>query len=197
MALGSRPSNRVAPRRRPRSCVWWFLFGTLVGGFGVGSYWMKVAPNVVPPPVAAIPKTERPAPPQPSFQFPTILKDTEVEIRDNGKPLPPPAARPEPPPKPEAERAPDKPAEDKPKADASTGTFVLQLGSFKGEKDAEHLKAQLAMLGISTRVQSVTLKDGAVWHRVVTGHLEGKQALDEARAKLKKHGHDGVVIKVK
>ncbi len=200
MALGSRGASRAAPRRgRPRSCVWWFLFGALVGGFGVGSYWMKVAPELVPPPVAAIPKTERPAPPQPSFQFPNILRDTEVDIRDDGKPLPPPAARPEPPPKPAAE--PIEPGVDKPKAAtaaaAPAGTYILQVGSFKTAKDAEHMKAQLAMLGVSTRVQSVTLKDGGVWHRVVTGPMDSKKAVEETRAALKQHGKGAMEIKVK
>jgi cell division protein FtsN len=207
MALRSRAATRAAPKRRPRSCVWWFLFGTLVGGFGVGSYWMKVAPDVVPPPMAALPKTERPAPPKASFQFPNILRDTEVDIREDRKPLPPPAARPEPPPKPPADTAEPadsaKPGEDKPKPKAETaavataGSYILQVGSFKTAKDAEHVKAQLAMLGVSTRVQSVTLKDGAIWHRVVTGPLNGKKAVDETRATLKKHGKDAMPIKVK
>lgn len=207
MALGSRAASRSAPRRgRPRSCVWWFLFGVLVGGFGVGFYWMTVAPAQVPPQVAAIPKTERPAPPQPNFQFPNILRDTEVDIRDDVKPPPPPAPRPEPP-KPVVEpEEPNLPAADKPKAEkpiadtaaaASSGTYILQVGSFKTAKDAEHMKAQLAMLGVSTRIQSVTLKDGAVWHRVVTGPLSGKKALDETRSALKAHGKDAMQIKVK
>jgi cell division protein FtsN len=162
---------------------------------------MTVAPTQVLPQEAAIPKTERPTPPQPTFNFPNILKDTEVDIRDDGKPLPPPAPRPEPP-KPVVEpMEPAPPAADKPKAStaaaAPVGTYILQVGSFKTAKDAEHLKAQLAMLGVSTRVQSVTLKDGAVWHRVVTGPLKTKDALEETRSALKKHGKDAMQIKVK
>lgn len=199
MALASRGASRIAPRRgRPRSCVWWFLFGALVGGFGVGSYWMRVAPEQLPPPVAAIPKAERPAPPQPSFQFPNILRDTEVDIRDSGKPLPPPAPRPEPPPKSAAEPAPQG-AEGKPEtaAIAPAGSYILQVASFKTAKDAESMKAQLALLGVATRVQSVTIKGGEVWHRVVTGPLDGKKAMEETRATLKKHGKDAMAIKVK
>jgi len=73
----SRPTFR---RHQPRSCVWWFLLGAIFGSFGVGLYWMMEAPHQVPTTVAAIPGTERPAPPQPSFEFPNILRDTEVEI---------------------------------------------------------------------------------------------------------------------
>jgi cell division protein FtsN len=152
-------------------------------------------------------KSERPAPPQPKFNFPNILKDTEVDIRDEGKPLPPPAPRPEPP-KPVVEPTepteptePSPPTADKPKADAAAaapiGTYILQVASFKTAKDAEHMKAQLAMLGVSTRIQPVTLKDGAVWHRVVTGPLKTKTAIEETRAALKKHGKDAMPIKVK
>lgn len=194
MALGSRKVTRPVPRRqRPRSCVWWFLFGNLVGGFGVGAYWMTVAPEAAAP-TAALPKTERPTPPPPIFNFPNILKEMEVKIGDDGKPLPPPAPRPEPPPKPTPEAA-EKPATEA-AAVAPAGTAILQIASFKTAKDAEHLKAQLALLGISTRVQSATLKDGAIWHRVVTGPMNNKKELDETRAMLKKHGKDAIEIKV-
>ena len=201
MALGSRGASRAAPRRgRPRSCVWWFLFGALVGGFGVGSYWMKVAPELVPPPVAAIPKTERPAP------RPSRASSSPISCREHGGGHPrrrqaaaAPGGSPGAAAKPAAK--PIEPGVDKPKAAtaaaAPAGTYILQVGSFKTAKDAEHMKAQLAMLGVSTPVQSVTLKDGGVWHRVVTGPMDSKKAVEETRAALKQHGKGAMEIKVK
>jgi len=178
----------------------------------------------VPPPVAAaLPKTERPAPRQPSFQFEKILRETVVDTKDTGKPPPPPAPRPEPPPPPvtpeppAAPATPDAPpvvpadtakAEAKLKADAkakaeakakaaAAGIYVLQVGSFKTAKEADAMKAKLAMRGVSTRVQTVTFKDGQVWHRVMTGHLDGKQSMESTRATLKKFGTEAVPVKLK
>jgi cell division protein FtsN len=170
----------------------------LLGSFGVGLYWMLEAPDQVPAPVAALPRTERPAPPQPSFQFPNLLKDTVVDTSP-GKPLPPPAPRPEPPP---PEPVPDQPAAADPVANAAAarpapaGSYLLQVGSFKRAADAERMKAELAMLGISTRVESVTINTGEVYHRVRTGPFQGKQAMEEARKTLKRHGKDPMAIKV-
>lgn len=191
---------RGAPRRnRPRSCVWWFLVGALFGSFGVGLYWTLEAPGQVPAPVAAIPKAERPAPPQPSFQFPNLLKDTVVDTRAV-KPPPPPAPRPEPPPRdpvPEAPPAAPDPATTVAAArPAPAGSYLLQVGSFKRAADAERMKAELAMLGISTRVEPVTMNTGEVYHRVRTGPFQGKQAMEEARKALKRHGKDPMAIKV-
>ncbi len=220
MALDPRRgAAKPTPRRaRPRSCVWWFLFGAILGSFGVGLYWMTQAPGQVPPPVAAaLPKTERPAPRQPSFQFEKILRETVVESKDTGKPPPPPAPRPEPPqpvtPEPPAagapppEAAPGTPAdtakaEAKAKADAKAkaeagGTYILQVGSFKTAKEADAMKAKLALRGVSTRVQTVTLKDGQVWHRVMTGQLDGKKSMESTRATLKKFGTEAVPVKLK
>jgi cell division protein FtsN len=160
---------------------------------------MLDAPSEVPAQMAAIPKAERPSPPQPSFLFPNLLKDTEVEI-GRGKPLPPPAPRPEPPPQqtepePPAAAAPATPAVEAARP-APAGSYLLQVGSFKRAADAERMKAELALLGISTRVESVTIKNGEVYHRVRTGPFQGKQAMEEARRTLKRHGKDPMAIKV-
>lgn len=215
MALDyKRGAAKPTPRRtRPRSCVWWFLFGVIVGSFGVGLYWMTQTSGQVPPPVAALPKAERPAPQQPSFQFEKILRDTVVDSKDSGKPPPPPAPRPEPPPAPEQVEPPPPPVADpvkpetakvKPEAakkaaaaNDEAATYVLQIGSFKTAKDADTMKAQLAMLGVSTRVKPVTLKNGQIWHRVMTGPLSGKKQMEQTRAKLRKNGKEAVPIKLK
>jgi cell division protein FtsN len=58
------------------------------------------------------------------------------------------------------------------------------------------MKAQLALIGISTRVEAVTINGGQVYHRVRTGPFQGKQAMEEARKTLKRHGQDPMAIKV-
>jgi cell division protein FtsN len=190
-------SRAVLRRNRPRTCVWWFLVGALLGAFGVGIAWIQGGATQVPAPVAAIPKAERPAPPEPSFQFPNLLKETVVETRA-GRPLPPPAPRPEPPSRealPEPPAGPPATVTDAARP-APPGSYLLQVGSFKRAADAERVKAELALLGISTRVESVTINTGEVYHRVRTGPYQGKQALEEARKTLKRHGKDPMAVKV-
>jgi cell division protein FtsN len=48
------------------------------------------------------------------------------------------------------------------------GSYVLQAGSFGAAADAEKLKANLALLGIESRVQKVAIDDD-VYHRVRIG----------------------------
>jgi cell division septation protein DedD len=213
MALDPRrsPPPKPMPRRgRPRSCVWWFLFGVILGSFGVALYWMTHPGAVPAATTAAPPKTERPAPQQPSFQFEKILRETVVDSKDNGKPPPPPAPRPEPPPPAPAPEPPGPagaespkpgtPAEAKAKADAKAkaegGTYILQVGSFPTAQQADSMRAKLALAGVTTRVQTITRKDGKVWRRVITGHLNGKKAMEATRATLKKHGTEAIPVPI-
>jgi cell division protein FtsN len=117
-----------------------------------------------------------------------------------GKPLPPPAPRPEPPPREpvtgQPGTVPPVPNAVETARPAPPGSYLLQVGSFKRAADAERMKAELALLGISTRVESVTINTGEVYHRVRTGPFQGKQAMEDARKALKRHGKDPMAIKV-
>ena len=199
-ARGASRNNPVPRRHQTKSCVWWFLLGAMLGSFGVGLYWMMEAPEAVPAPVAAIPRVERPAPPAPDYRFEGILRDTEVDTAA-GPPPPPPAPRPEPIPEEELnpgaegiEVATAAPAAETAPA-APSGSYLLQVGSYGTAKDAERVKAELALLGISTRIETVTVK-GKVYHRVRTGPLDGKRAVEKMRADLKRHGKDAMAVKV-
>jgi cell division protein FtsN len=197
---GASRTNQVSRRRQTKSCVWWFLLGAMLGSFGVALYWMKEAPEAVPEPVAAIPKVERPAPPAPAYRFEDILRDAEVDTAA-GTPPPPPAPRPEP--IPEEELAPAAEGGEVASAapavatapPAPAGSYLLQVGSYGTTQDAERVKAELALLGISTRIETVTVK-GKVYHRVRTGPLDGKAAAEKMRTDLKRHGKDAMAVKV-
>lgn len=195
---GAAPRSSSTPlkRHQGRSCVWWFLFGALLGAAGASLYWTQ-QPSAPEP--AATPETraQRPVPVQPSFQFPQLLRDTEVEI-DTGE-LPPPAPRPRPPVEPEAppqaaEPAPPAPKPAPPSPPSSGSSFVVQVGSFKRAADAERLRAELGMLGLSSHLQTVTLASGEVYHRVRIGPYGSKREAEEARARLKDSGKDGLTL---
>jgi cell division protein FtsN len=72
--------------------------------------------------------------------------------------------------------------------------YVLQAGSFRQSADAEQRKARLALLGLSTRVQTVTV-NGATWHRVLVGPVNGAARADQVRRQLADNGIDSMVTK--
>jgi cell division protein FtsN len=75
-----------------------------------------------------------------------------------------------------------------------SGSYLLQVGSFREKSDAEQLKARLALLGITARTQSVTVND-ATWHRVRVGPVSGVRAADEMRTRLANNGIESLVMK--
>jgi cell division protein FtsN len=81
-----------------------------------------------------------------------------------------------------------------PASPADSGSYLLQVGSFREQSDAEQLKARLALLGITARTQSVTVND-ATWHRVRVGPVDGIRQADEMRTKLASNGIESLVMK--
>jgi cell division protein FtsN len=75
-----------------------------------------------------------------------------------------------------------------------SGSYLLQVGSFRDQSDAEQLKARLALLGITARIQSVTVND-ATWHRVRVGPVNGVRQADELRNRLSSNGIESLVMK--
>jgi cell division protein FtsN len=56
------------------------------------------------------------------------------------------------------------------------------------------MKARLALLGISARVQSVTVNDAA-WHRVRVGPVNGARQAESMRRRLADNGIESLVMK--
>lgn len=77
------------------------------------------------------------------------------------------------------------------------GTYLLQAGSFRSHPQADQLRARLALLGLETSVQAVTVDNGQTWHRVRVGPFSNLQDLNDARALLKTNGIDAVLIRLK
>ncbi|HET7131830.1 MAG TPA: SPOR domain-containing protein [Gammaproteobacteria bacterium] len=75
------------------------------------------------------------------------------------------------------------------------GSYVLQVASFKTAGDAERLKANLALLGIESRVQRVTIDDD-VFHRVRIGPITDLSALNRIRKQLRDARIEPMVVKV-
>jgi len=78
--------------------------------------------------------------------------------------------------------------------ETDTGTYLLQVGSFRKNGDAEQLKARLALIGIVARIQTVNVNQ-ATWHRVRIGPVSGARTADELRKQLADNGIDSLVMK--
>jgi cell division protein FtsN len=68
--------------------------------------------------------------------------------------------------------------------------IILQAGSYKLWQDADQRKAELALLGLESRVNKVKLNDGTTWYRVELGPFPTTEALNHARSMLTINGVD-------
>ena len=97
----------------------------------------------------------------------------------------------------------EEPATDQQLRDAKTApsaakeSFYLQAGAFQNAPDADNLKARLALLGVQASIQTTTLPDRGVWHRVRLGPYGSVEELNRARDTLKHNGIDTTLIKVR
>jgi cell division protein FtsN len=83
-----------------------------------------------------------------------------------------------------------------PSSGASRVVYYLQAGAFQNASDADNLKARLALAGLEAQIQTATLPDKSVWHRVRMGPYTNAQELDKVRTALKENKIENAVIKV-
>lgn len=184
--------RRKAGRKKQGTPSWlWLLSGILIG-LGLAYYlWSK---GYIPQPSVSSAATEgstgqispadveevAPATKEPGkspYDFFTVLPEMEVvvpeqELSRKSSPEKTPAAQ----------------------AQADSGSYLLQVGSFRDKSDAEQFKARLALLGIIAKTQTVTVND-ATWHRVRIGPVNGARQADEMRTKLSANGIESLVMK--
>ena len=79
---------------------------------------------------------------------------------------------------------------------ATGARYILQAGSFGASGDAEALKARIALLGLSARVESAEI-DGRAMYRVRMGPYGTATDLAEAKQKLGNGGLPALAIKAK
>ena len=78
----------------------------------------------------------------------------------------------------------------------SKEAFFLQAGAFQSASDADNLKARLALLGVEASVQTTSVPDKGVWHRVRIGPYTSVEQLNRTRDTLKLNGVETTLIKV-
>jgi cell division protein FtsN len=75
------------------------------------------------------------------------------------------------------------------------GAYMLQAGSYRNFADADRVRAQLALQGIESKIQRVSV-DNDTWHRVRIGPISDLTELNRTRAKLRQADIEALVIKV-
>jgi cell division protein FtsN len=75
------------------------------------------------------------------------------------------------------------------------GTYVLQAGSYRNLNDADRVRAQLALQGIESKIQKVTV-DNDAWHRVRIGPVTDLGELNRLRKRLAEAEVDAIVVRV-
>jgi hypothetical protein len=75
--------------------------------------------------------------------------------------------------------------------------FFLQVGAFQKAADADNLKAKLALTGLETSVQDVSIPDKGTMHRVRVGPFRSPEEMNRARTLLSQNGVQGTVVKSK
>lgn len=78
---------------------------------------------------------------------------------------------------------------------ADTNEYILQVGSFPTNADADRLRAQLILLGLDARIETVEIRKGEVWHRVVVGPFKAQADLNKAKSGLVAEGYNALVLK--
>lgn len=126
---------------------------------------------------------------QPTFDFYTLLPEMEVMVdspRQDEKPVVTS------PPEEEVDEITDE-SDQKPDSES----FIVQVGSFKNQSDADGFRAKLAFLGIESKVQTVTIDDKQTWHRVQIGPIAGRSKADAMQKQLKENDIDSLLLRAK
>jgi cell division protein FtsN len=204
MARDYKHRRAAAPKKQPVPGWVWLLTGFAIASFAWFLFYITTdsSPTQQAGPVTApakAPPREAPPPSQPAkkeddpasrFSFFTELPNMELEVPDfrlpgsaDQQPAPPPTR-----------------ASARPPASAATpksqAAYVLQVGSFRDYRQADSMKAQLALLGVEARIQTVTVNDSQQWHRVRAGPYHDETRLQAVRAKLARNDIQSIVLKL-
>ncbi|MDX1402970.1 MAG: SPOR domain-containing protein [Woeseiaceae bacterium] len=184
MAKRKRKRSRKKPQQDYPGWVW-MLFGLSIGLSVAFAIYMKDreasgrAPS--PAPIATASTAEVQAPqaepeeqPERRFDFYDMLPNFEVII---------------------PEQEPDVRQDPMSNPIEQPGVYVLQAGSFIEFGDADRRRAQLALLGVESRIQRVSIDD-KTYHRVRIGPTRDLERLNTLRARLREAEIDVLRIRL-
>lgn len=83
------------------------------------------------------------------------------------------------------------------KASGDGSTYVIQVASYRDKEEADKQKASLALLGIESRIETVTIDGNETFYRVRVGPLKDYGKVQIISNRLADNGVEAVVIKLK
>ncbi|WP_339639901.1 SPOR domain-containing protein [uncultured Porticoccus sp.] len=174
--------RRKTPSRQSLPGWLWLLAGILVG---IVATFLLQGPEPAPAPTAqpTVKPVEEDSGIKPRFDFYTLLRETEVIVPDSSVP--------------QAEDEPPNQSASTPATPTAKEVFLLQVGSFKSNRDADSLRARLLLLNLSASIEMVTPRPGETWHRVLVGPFTNRAELASARDSLSGNGIDSLLLKRK
>ncbi len=83
-----------------------------------------------------------------------------------------------------------------PPAVKGSKAYVLQAGSFRKYKEADSLKARLALLGFEATIITVTTGIDSIWHRVRIGPFVNAEQAKKTQDKISRNKITTILLKV-
>jgi cell division protein FtsN len=123
------------------------------------------------------------AKPVTKFDFYTLLPEREVIVPNEREAIKP------------AEK-PRTPAGQAAPAEVAEEPLFLQVGSFRAAQEADRRRAQIILLGLEAKVESVQA-NGDTWYRVQAGPFPSREKLSKARNQLSAQGIESLPVKQK
>lgn len=193
--------SRYDINQNRQSVSWWkwLLIIALLAAFGSALYWLKnrtaspaEEPGLQKQKALALPQAGKLKPikkpaqnketgkgadkeaaqEKPKFDFYTILPEKEVVIPDH-----------------EIKTR----TREEQVGKAKKTQYIIQAGSFRNYKDADRLKAQLALMGIESKIEKATVGN-AIWNRIKIGPFTKMASVNDIRSRLRKNKIDVVVM---
>lgn len=208
-------SRYKAPAKQPVPGWVWLACGLAIGGFMMFLFSLEPGRDEIKrnkaeqarsshasKPAAGKPAKAEPA--KPTYDFYTLLPESEVIVPPQAQqqPAPAPTAKPVSPEeaaKIDAARAqaalngqipPPPPVVAQPPV---TTQFFLQAGSFRRKDDADSVRAQIILLGQNVRVESGKVRE-ETWHRVLVGPFASREQLAQSQKALAANGFSNLLL---
>ena len=164
----------------------WLLVGVALGGAGAAAYYVTRPARMAADATAEQGEDRASAqghkkitipPKQPSrFAFYELLPNYEVVVpKESVKP---------------GSKAAQQPAL------AEPGQYLIQVGSFQSRKEADEQKAKLALLGIESKVEQVTIDNKTTWFRVRIGPEKDPDKVQTLVSRLEENQIKALVMRV-
>lgn len=170
------PNRRASAPKSGGAPAWlWFILGVIVGAFAMTLVftWNAQQPKTEPTPEPAKPANDNKTP-KPRFDFYKLLQESETIVAS-------------------PDTAPS--SSDKSSESNANIEYVLQVGSFPNQAEADKLRAQLILINMDARIEPVEIHKGEVWYRVMVGPFETQEKLAAARTTLVSNQYTALVLK--